>query len=84
MSTRIEQLLSDALGYEVDLRKLQKRPTKRKRLMKKLATLEQRQLDRITKGRTRGAGAGGYNRDLENIVHQIRLIRIEIDCLADD
>jgi len=84
MPTRLEQLLSDALGYEVDLQKPKKRPTKRQRLMKKLTTLEQRQLDRISKGRTRGAGAGGYNRDVDNIVHQIRLIRIELDCLPDD
>jgi hypothetical protein len=58
--------------------------TKRERLEKELARLQQRQLDRINKGRTRGAGAGGFNRDIDNIVHQIRLVRIQLEELNEN
>jgi hypothetical protein len=68
--------LSDALGYPVTLNT--KRPSARERLEKELARLELRQLARIQQGRTRGAGAGGFNRDIDNIVHQINLVRIAI------
>lgn len=83
MASRIEELLSEALGRKVDLSSPPKRLTKRQRLERQLARLEERQRERISRGRTRGAGAGGYNRDIENIVHQIRLIRSELDCLID-
>lgn len=83
MRSRLEELLSDALGYTVELGKPQRRQTKREKLEKELARLEQRQLDRIHQGRTRGAGAGGFNRDIDNIVHQIRLVRRELECLEN-
>ncbi|WP_299945660.1 hypothetical protein [uncultured Microbulbifer sp.] len=78
---KIQKLLSDALGYEVDL--TPKRLTKRERLEQKISDLRDRQIKRISKGRTRGAGAGGYNRDIESIVHQIRLIEIELEELEE-
>jgi hypothetical protein len=80
--TRTEKLLSDALGYDVSLEKRSK-PTPRERLERKIAALEKKQLDRISRGRSPGAGAGGFNRDVDNIVHQIRLLRIELDELSD-
>ena len=83
MPSRLEELLSEALGHTVDLSSPPKRPTKRQRLERELARLERRQRERISRGRTRGAGAGGYNRDIENIVHQIRLVRGELESLDD-
>lgn len=83
MTSRLEELLSEALGYPVELGKPQRRLTKRQKLERKLAKLEPRQLDRIHRGRTRGAGAGGFNRDVDNIVHQIRLVRRDLECLND-
>lgn len=79
MLDQLNQVISEALGYPVDLGKPQRRMTKKERLEKKIAALEQRYLDRVQKGRTRGAGAGGFNRDVDNIVHQIRLVRIELE-----
>lgn len=57
---------------------LLKKPTRRERLTRELRQLEKRYLDRIARGRTRGAGAGGFCRDLENIRHLIELKRQEI------
>lgn len=81
MPSRLEELMSEALGYTVELGKPQRRLTNRERLEKELARLEQRQLERIHRGRTRGAGAGGFNRDVDNIVHQINLVRRDLECL---
>lgn len=57
--------------------------------MRKISTIqrdiekcEKARLDRISKGRTRGAGAGGFNRDVDNIVHKIRLLREELKVVA--
>lgn len=72
---RINRLLSDALGYCVDVRK---KPTKIERTERQLATLERRYINRVTKGRTPGAGAGGFNRDVENIRHLIVLKKDEL------
>lgn len=83
MPSRLEELMSEALGYPVELGKPQRRLTKRERLEKELARLEQRQLERIHRGRTRGAGAGGFNRDVDNIVHQINLVRRDLECLEN-
>ncbi len=80
MTSRLEHLMSEALGYPIRFDRAATQTTKKQRLERKLANLEQRQLDRISKGRTRGAGAGGFNHDVENIVHQIRLVRIELEC----
>jgi hypothetical protein len=77
MKTRIEQLLSDALGYDVDMKP--KRLTKRERIERDIEVLRERQLQRISRGRTRGAGAGGFNRDVDNIVHQIRLLEYQLE-----
>lgn len=74
---RINRLLSDALGYSVDVRKTAKR-TKKERLEHELLTLERRYIDTVTKGRTAGAGAGGFNRDVENVRHLIALKQEEI------
>ncbi|EKO3607069.1 hypothetical protein M6C35_001977 [Vibrio metschnikovii] len=52
--SRLERLLSEALGYDVDLTPT--RLTRRKRLENKLEKLEERLIARITKGRTKGAG----------------------------
>ncbi|MCG8609719.1 MAG: hypothetical protein MI864_04205 [Pseudomonadales bacterium] len=79
MTTRLEELLSEALGYKADIGMPNRKLTKRDQLERDLERLQKRQIDRINKGRTRGAGAGGYNRDIENIVHQIRLIKLEIE-----
>ena len=83
--TATEKLLSEALGYPVDL--TPKKSTKREILEDRIKNLQERQLQRINKGRTRGAGAGagagGFNRDIENIVHQIRLAKIELDELDE-
>lgn len=38
----------------------------------------QRRMDRINKGRTCGAGAGGYNRDLDRINHSIDIDQHEL------
>lgn len=81
MTTRLEALLSEALGYKVDLDIPQRKLTKRERLERELVRLQQRQLERINKGRTRGAGAGGFNRDIDNIAHQIRLVKHELESL---
>lgn len=77
---RIEQLLSEALGYRVSISK-PRRPSKQERLRQELMRLEQRQIGRVSNGRTRGAGAGGFNRDIDNIAHQIRLVRAELELL---
>ena len=37
--------------------------------------------ERIYKGRSPGAGAGGYNRDLSSIEHRIDDARVKIDIL---
>lgn len=57
---------------------------------KRLAAQDLRRIKRIGRGRTRGAGAGGYNRDIDNIKHhiddakmQIALIRGELSRRAD-
>lgn len=42
---------------------------------------EQRRQERIYKGRSPGAGAGGYNRDLSSIEHRIDDARVKIDIL---
>lgn len=81
--SRAEHLLSDALGYEVDFQKDNKRPSKRQQLEHKVEKLEKRRIDRISRGRTRGAGAGGFNRDVDHITHQIRLLELEIAELPD-
>ncbi|MBF4218546.1 hypothetical protein C5616_25630 [Vibrio anguillarum] len=78
--SRLERLLSGALGYDVDLTPT--RLTRRKRLENKLEKLEERLIARITKGRTKGAGAGGFNRDIDNISHQIQLVKIELGSLT--
>lgn len=72
----IEKLLSQALGNEVNL--TPKRLTKQQRLQKQIDALRQKQVERISKGRTKGAGAGGFNRDIDNISHQIRLLQIKL------
>lgn len=59
------------------------RPSKRTRLERKLAELEHKQRERIRRGRTPGAGAGGFNRDVDNIVHQINLVRAELEELHE-
>ena len=81
MTSRLESLLSEALGYKVDLGIPQRKLTKRERMERDLERLQKRQIGRINKGRTRGTGAGGYNRDIENIVHQIRLVKLELEAL---
>jgi hypothetical protein len=73
---RTERLLSDALGYTVSLKPV--RLKKREQLEKQIGLLRKRQIERITRGRTRGAGAGGFNRDIENISHKIRLLEIQL------
>ena len=77
--SKTTQLLSDALGYQVDL--TPKRLTKKERLVKKVDELQKKRLKRISAGRTSGAGAGGFNRDVENIEHQIDLVKQEINDL---
>ena len=47
--------------------------------MRAIARKELRRLERISRGRTPGAGAGGFNRDVEAIVHSIRLFEIELE-----
>lgn len=42
-------------------------------IRRSIARYEQRYLDRVHRGRTRGAGAGGFVRDLDNIRHCIRV-----------
>jgi len=79
---KTQKILSKALGYEADLRP--KRLTKRERLIKKINLLRDKQIARIKKGRTRGAGAGGFNRDVENILHHIRLLEIELTDLDEE
>jgi len=74
-------MLSEALGYEVDLSP--KRLTRRERLEKKIAVLRERERQRVSAGRTRGAGAGGFNRDVDDIAHQIRLLQIELEACDD-
>jgi len=50
-------------------------------LKDRIASLQKRQIERIARGRTRGAGAGGFNRDIDNIVHQVRLTKLELESL---
>ena len=54
--TRMEELYTEALGYPVDLLKPVARKTKPQRLEIKKQKLVNKQLERIKKGRTRGAG----------------------------
>ncbi len=74
---RINRLLSDALGYSVDVRKASKR-TKKERLEHELLALERRYIQIVSNGRTAGAGAGGFNRDIENVRHLISLKQDEL------
>lgn len=46
-----------------------------------IEALSRKQCEPISKGRTRGAGV--FNRDVDNIHHQINLIKIEINDLND-
>lgn len=54
-------------------------PRKIETIKRAIAREEKRQLARIRRGRTRGAGAGGFNRDVDAIVHSIRLLEIELE-----
>lgn len=76
MTNPLLHRLSEILGYEV--LPAPRRRTRRQVLEAQLATLERRQCERVRRGRTRGAGAGGYCRDLDNITHQIRLVKAEL------
>ncbi|MEM6485286.1 MAG: hypothetical protein AAF662_09910 [Pseudomonadota bacterium] len=58
-------------------------PRKIETIKKAIAKEEKRQLERILRGRTRGAGAGGFNRDVDAIVHNIRLLEIELEQAID-
>jgi hypothetical protein len=77
---KVQKILSEALGYKVDL--TPKRMNKIERLQLKITQLRERQIARISKGRTKGSGAGGFNRDIENITHQIKLLEIELSELT--
>ena len=81
MTVRTGALLTAALGYPVSIKPV--KLSKRQRIEKKISVLEKKQIDRISKGRTRGAGAGGFNRDVDNIRHQITLLKITLDDLSD-
>ncbi len=43
-----------------------------------------RRIERITRGRTRGAGAGGFNRDIGNIEHRINDANTKISLLQGE
>jgi len=45
---------------------------------------QSRKLARIAKGRTRGTGAGGYNRDIGNIEHRLDDAKCKIDILKGE
>lgn len=47
-------------------------------IKREIRKVEERLKARIDAGRTRGAGAGGFNRDIENISHRLRLLRDEL------
>lgn len=49
--------------------------------MRVMQRQELRRQERINKGRSPGAGAGGYNRDLSRIEHRIDDARVKIDIL---
>lgn len=49
--------------------------------MRVMQRQELRRQERIYKGRSPGAGAGGYNRDLSSIEHRIDDARVKIDIL---
>lgn len=83
-------VLSD--GYQVHIAEKvacdNLRSASEQRIRKEIATQERqmhrqgvRRLERIAKGRTPGAGAGGFNRDLSCIEHRIDDARVKIDLL---
>ena len=47
-------------------------------IRKEIERLEQKRFERVGQGRTRGGGAGGFNRDVDAIVHRLRLLRDEL------
>lgn len=52
---------------------------KKETVLKEIEKYENKKYERIKRGRTPGAGAGGFNRDLENINHRINLLRDELE-----
>lgn len=83
-------VLSD--GYQVHIAEKvasdNLRSASEQRIRREIATQERemhrlgvRRLERIAKGRTPGAGAGGFNRDLSCIEHRIDDARVKIDLL---
>lgn len=50
----------------------------------KLTKSQDDRISRSKRGRTPGAGAGGFNRDLERISHRIDIYRLEIQDLKNE
>jgi|GEM_PF-6595659 len=52
-------------------------------IKKQINTLEQKIIERIKKGRN-SSGAGGFNRDLNNLRHKINLLKDELQAVLND
>ncbi|MBV7300250.1 hypothetical protein [Enterovibrio paralichthyis] len=74
----LQKLIQEVLAGE---KAPKRKNTRRDALEAKIERLEKRLYDRIMKGRTKGGGAGGFNRDINNISHQIDLAKDQLSAL---
>lgn len=54
------------------------------RVIDRITKLRFAQVERIAEGRTKGAGAGGFNRDVDAALHNVKLEEIKLKWLQSD